>query len=170
MAIIKFLELVQEDAGSLPIFKDDPNGAILCLEWEDGGSTHRAIVKKNDNNCFTRSFKIEVMRFIQPSGSDIWGFLNSYQRTANDTTYVNQLGQIVDPEEALQEVYDDDQPLYDDEDNLIGYALKIELKEGYYTEAQFFIDNVFKNIHQQPIALVNFFIQAIALKEGIQLN
>lgn len=151
---------------------EDTNGGIPCVEWQDvNENTFRAIVIENINQFQLRKFTIAVVKQIKPKGIEEWYFVENYIRIADDSSYRTAATGAVEPDP-----YEDDltKPLYDpneeleegEEPTVIGYEQM--LKQGLVTEAQFFINMVGKNLFNIPVALYNFFIETVAIKENLQ--
>ena len=150
---------------------EDVNGGIPCVEWQDvNDNTFRAIVIENLNQFQLRKFTITVLKQIKPKGIEDWYFVENYIRIADDSFYRTAATGSVEPEPYEDDL---DKPIYDpleeleedEEPTVIGYEKK--MKEGLVTEAQFFINMVGKNLANIPIALYNFFIETVAIKENL---
>jgi hypothetical protein len=124
-------------------------GSLIGIEWVNvNGNTFRAFTVNPVNAGKDRRFIVDVSKEIKPIGEDKFIPYESYQLIADDYTYRSySTGKKVDASEALD--------------------IDGNIKNGYATDVQFFINVIGYNISGIVMSLYGFLYDSIAEKEGV---
>jgi hypothetical protein len=124
-------------------------GSLIGVEWVNiNGNTFRVFTTNPIDAGRDRKFIINVSKEIKPIGENKFIPYESYQLIADDSSYRSySTGKKVDSSEALDE--------------------NGNIKNGYATDAQFFINIIGYNLSGIVTSLYGFIYDSLAEKEGV---
>jgi hypothetical protein len=125
---------------NFPVFEEDVNGAHPGIEWTDSnGNTFQSIVTDFYPSLMFRRFEIKCFKFVKAKGRTNWSFDEEYTFVSDDNRYLNASnGQDTTESDPMA-----------------------------ISSAQFFINNIGKNLNNVPLALYQFFLNQIIIKEQL---
>lgn len=134
-------------------YKPDSTGGAIGIEFAKDGFIYLVVGGGSMPNFSVDNREADTVFRKYIKAGNTYGFLYEYRKTISDDNYM--YGNPTKPNFGN----------YEDEPYLIdGVTLK---SADLTTEAQFFIDNIFKNKNHLAIGIVDFIKQTIAKTEGL---